>query len=224
MHNLPFVKSIETAFRNNADKSIATKQSAYLKNHFPFLGLMQPVRKALQREVFQKFPLDSEEDLKRILFDLWQKEEREFQYAACDLAIKYSKLCSPNMLGTFEKMIREKSWWDTVDTVASNLIGELLKENPLLKPKMHLWVYDPHLWIRRSALLFQLKFKEKTDEKRLFDYCESLMHEKEFFIQKAIGWVLREYSKTAPLKVGNFISENKLKLSNLSIKEGSKYL
>jgi 3-methyladenine DNA glycosylase AlkD len=89
---------------------------------------------------------------------------------------------------------------------------------------MDRWIEDPYLWIRRAALLYQLRWKQETDEEKLFSYCQKTLHEKDFFIRKAIGWVLREYSKTNPKAVKKFISSHRNHLSNLSIREGSKYL
>ena len=86
------------------------------------------------------------------------------------------------------------------------------------------WITDENLWIRRSAILAHLKHKENMDQEKLFSYCIQCAHEKEFFIQKAIGWVLREYSKTQPEGVSNFIEENNELLSNLSIREGMKHI
>lgn len=220
----PLISSLEKSFKKMACTKTSLEQSAYMKNRFSFNGLKKPLRATLQKEVFAKFPISTEEELSTAVKELWNKEEREYQYAACDLAESNLKLCSAEMISTLEMMIRTKSWWDTVDRISSNLLGPLLKANPSLKTKMNLWILDPHLWIRRSALLFQLKFKESTENKRLFEYCTLTMHEKEFFIQKAIGWVLREYSKTSPHEVKEFITRYREKLSNLSIREGSKYL
>jgi len=121
-------------------------------------------------------------------------------------------------------MIRTNSWWDTVDTIAPNLVGHLVKTHHELTKLMDQWIEDPYLWIRRAALLHQLRWKEMTDEETLFRYCQKTMHEKDFFIRKAIGWVLREYSKTNPRSVKKFIAKYQSNLSPLSIREGSKYL
>jgi 3-methyladenine DNA glycosylase AlkD len=214
---------LEEEYSKVAKQDIAIKQQAYLRNQFQFLGLIKPLQQKILKFALQKFPYVSEKNLIQLLQDLWKKEHREFQYAALCLARRNSKFQSDAMFGTYEMMIRNKSWWDTVDEIAPHLVGSLVCKNPRHLSLMDKWIQDPHMWIRRSALLFQLRFKRDTNEKKLFDYCEEVMHEKEFFIRKAIGWALREYSKTNPASVKTFIKLNHSLLSPLSIREGSKY-
>lgn len=122
-----------------------------------------------------------------------------------------------------EWLITTKSWWDTVDALATKSVGAVAKKYPETIPEtIEGWAYGEHLWLRRTAILFQLKYKAETDEELLYRYIEQNADSKEFFIQKAIGWVLREYSKTDPDSVRNFIETHPL--AKLSIREGSKYL
>lgn len=128
-------------------------------------------------------------------------------------------------LRLYEQLIREGAWWDFVDDIASNLIGLALQKSPKKMWKvMDRWQTDENLWIRRTTLLCQLKFKERTNEEKLFEYCENLCNEKEFFIRKAIGWALRQYSYVKPDRVMIFLTENKKKLSKLSYREGIKVI
>jgi 3-methyladenine DNA glycosylase AlkD len=214
------IKELSKLFAASANPVIASKKSAYMRNLFPFLGLTTPCRELLEKSIIKK---SSPQDLPRLLLDLWDQDHREFHYSALALAQRHKKTFTPKILPTLEFMIRNKSWWDTVDTIAPNIIGHLVKTHPELTKVMDRWIEDPYLWIRRAALLHQLRYKKETDEERLFSYCKKTMHEKEFFIRKAIGWVLREYSKTHPHSVKNFLRENPT-LSNLSIREASKYL
>jgi 3-methyladenine DNA glycosylase AlkD len=215
------IDDIKRIFISAANPEIALKQSAYMRNLFPFLGITKPQRELLEKEIFKKASL---QDLPLLLQKLWEQDHREFHYTALCFAQRHRKLLTPEILPLLETMIRTKSWWDTVDTIAPHLIGHLVKTHPELIKVMDLWIDDPYLWIRRAALLFQLRWKKETDEKRLFSYCQKTMHEKDFFIRKAIGWVLREYSKTHPASVKSFISCHRSNLSPLSIREGSKYL
>lgn len=221
---MPLIHELEQAFLHNADEAQAKRKTAYMRHLFPFLGLATPLRKALQKPLYKTYPLQDERQLKQTLNDLWLKEQREFQYAALDLAANFQQLASPQMLELFEMMIRTKSWWDTVDDIAANLVGPLVYDHPKLIEVMDGWIQDENLWIRRTALIFQLKWKKQTDTERLFNYCSQLMHESDFFIRKAIGWALRQYAKTDPQAVKKFIHSNQKNLSLLSIKEGSKYL
>jgi 3-methyladenine DNA glycosylase AlkD len=122
-------------------------------------------------------------------------------------------------------MIREGAWWDFVDEIAVNLVGAVLGNFPAkTRPIIERWIDDPDLWIRRTALLAHLKHKQATDAAKLFDHCLRRAHEREFFIRKAIGWALREYSKTEPRAVRAFLANNRQRLSKLSFDEGSKHL
>lgn len=204
------------AFEQARNPKIGEQQAAYMKNHFPFLGLKTPLRRSLQKELFTP-----PENLPETLITLWELPEREYTYAALDLAQKYRKRLPD--LSFIRELIEKRSWWDSVDPLASNILGYWILQKPSLLQQMDAWIEDPNFWIRRSALICQLKAKEQTDAERLFSYCKKTAHESEFFIRKAIGWALREYSKTAPEKVARFINENRASLSPLSIREGSKY-
>ncbi len=218
------INDLETVFNSVANPKVALKQSAYLRNLFPFLGITNPQRQLLEKEVFKKTKLNNLDNLQKILLILWKQEQREYHYTALCLAQRHRKLFTPEILPTFEMMIRSQSWWDTVDTISPNLVGHLVKTHPHLISIMDRWIEDPYLWIRRAALLFQLRWKENTHEEILFSYCQKTFHEKDFFIRKAIGWSLREYSKTNPAAVKKFISLHRSSLSKLSIREASKYL
>ncbi len=218
------IAHLEMLFIEAKDPAIAQGQSAYMRDQFSFYGIKKPVRAQLEKEWFKKFSPTNEDELIALVTALWQKPQREFQYAALELAQKHHKLWSPAIFELFEQLIRTKSWWDSVDATASNLVGKLLLKYPHLQGSMDSWIKDDNFWIRRTALIHQLRYKSKTDHEKLFFYCTLTMHEQEFFIRKAIGWALREYSKTNPRDVQAFINAHKARLSPLSIKEASKYI
>jgi 3-methyladenine DNA glycosylase AlkD len=224
MRSHVLIAHLEQLFMDCADPFVAQAQAAYMKDKFIFYGLKKPTRAKLQKESFKKFPVVTHEELVATIEGLWLKSEREFQYAALDLAQKNFRLWSPAIFLLFEQLVRAKSWWDTVDTIASSLIGKLVLQDPELRFHMDNWITDDNFWIRRSALIYQLKHKKQTNHEKLFFYCATTSHEKEFFIRKAIGWALREYSKTDPERVKDFIEQHKNRLSPLSIKEGGKYV
>ncbi len=215
---------LENLFIKHADPSSAERQSAYLVNQFPFFGLPKPKRAMLQKELFNQIRSIKRPELIEIVKGLWEKPQREFHYAAIDLLTRHWKQLTPADLPFLEDIIRTHAWWDTVDALASNVLGKLLMQHPDLISQMDQWIVDEFLWIRRSALIFQLKWKEKTKEECLFDYCQKTMCEKNFFIRKGIGWALREYSKTKPKAVSEFLSEHAPKLSKLTYKEASRHL
>ncbi|MDX8431745.1 MAG: DNA alkylation repair protein [Candidatus Algichlamydia australiensis] len=218
------ISYLKNEFLENAAEEERSGMEAYLKNHFPFYGIKKPLRAILMKETCRKFPIKTQTDLFKIIKTLWGEKKRELHYAAIDIADHNHKLFDQNALGIFEELLRKNSWWDTVDRISSTHIGPLSLKFPKLNCEIDRWILDKNMWIRRSAIIYQLKHKEKTDEQRLFSHCKSCMHEQEFFIRKAIGWALRQYSKTNPESVKKFIHKFREKLSPLSLKEASKYL
>lgn len=221
---MQLINQLSQAFNVEKDLHTALPMAAYMKYKFSFHGIKKPLRAVIQKKFFKDYPVTSEAELITLLELLWDKSEREYQYVACDLAYTYKKLWTPTIFAHFEKFIRTKSWWDTVDTLASKMVGTLINRYPELQNAMDSWIDDDNLWIRRTALIHQLRYKEKTDKERLFRYCLKTMDEQEFFIRKALGWSLRQYAKTNPEAVKDFITEHKEQLSPLSYKEAAKHL
>lgn len=159
--------------------------------------------------------------LEPVIKKLWQLPGREFQYFAQELILKYQKDYTEDIINLFEYMILNKSWWDTVDHIAKKLVGEYFKLFPPKKDeKISEWVKSENIWLQRTALLFQLGYKEETDAQLLFDVIEELKEIDEFFIQKAIGWALREYSKIEPIAIVKFANTHQL--STLAEREALK--
>lgn len=207
----------------HADPAIKQAKEAYMRHKFVFFGLQRPVRTLLQKQVFKAHPVRTIDDLTTLVVQLWALQERELHYVAVDLLQQYKKLWNHDTLRLLEHCIVTNSWWDTIDDLAANCVGDLCAKFPELVATMDQWIVHENFWLRRTALLFQLRYKTKTDTERLFAYCRATMHEKEFFIRKAIGWVLREYSKTDPHKVSAFVKEQRTTLSPLSMREALKY-
>ena len=163
------------------------------------------------------------EDLRLFVQLCYDDEYREMQYAALQMLEKSQrKHADKENIAVLEKRITEKAWWDTVDWIAS-LVGAyflLFPENK--KTFTRRWINDDNIWLNRVAIIFQLKYRDKTDEKMLFSYIKAKRSSDEFFVQKAIGWALRQYSKVAPDQVLNFIKNHDL--APLSKREGIKWL
>lgn len=219
----PLVMALIEAFERAADPEIAVGQAAYMRNKFEFLGLKSPVRDEIQRPLFRQYPVSDVEELSQILLTLWNCEYREYHHAACDFAIHSHRHFTPSLLKTCETLIRTHSWWDSVDTLATRIVGPIVQKHPELLPQMDQWIEDPYPWIRRTALLYQLKYKKETDTDRLFDYCARRLDESDFFIRKAIGWALREYAKTAPENVIAFVARYHRQMAPLSVREALKH-
>jgi 3-methyladenine DNA glycosylase AlkD len=216
------VEILVALFEKNRNKENAQPMKKYMKDHFPFLGIKSPLRKELERQFFKETEILKEEFNKDFVTGLWEKDEREYQYTAITYMGKFIKKLPKTIIPFVERLIITKSWWDSVDSIAP-LVGELVRMYPeIIDETINGWSVDDNLWLRRSAILFQLKYKQQTNEDLLYDYIVKNAESKEFFIQKAIGWALREYSKTNPVSVKAFIEENKL--APLSVREGSKYV
>jgi 3-methyladenine DNA glycosylase AlkD len=208
--------------RQAADAQKAVSMAAYMRDQFPFLGIPSPQLRQIVREA--ALPKPTQEQLRQFSLDLWQLPQREFQYVACGHLRRHIKVCGPEFLDVARQLIVTKSWWDTVDTLASHTVGPLVRANPELAATMDSWLDDQNMWLARAALLHQLGYKAATDSVRLFGYCERRADHPDFFIRKAIGWTLREYAKTDPQAVRAFVRRNEEKLSGLSKREALKNL
>ena len=216
---------VTTELRALADPAKAPAMAAYMKTAQPFYGVQTPRRAIIVRETRDRFAPADQTSYERNVLALWKLPYREEQYCAIAYARQHPRFITPSALWLYERMIREGAWWDFVDEIAVNLVGTVLgnfraKTRPMIKR----WCDDPDMWIRRTALIAHLKHKKDTDAAQLFDHCLRRSHEPEFFIRKAIGWALREYSKTDPRAVRAFLKNNRQRLSNLSYAEASKHL
>jgi 3-methyladenine DNA glycosylase AlkD len=217
------VGALVSAFEPSRDPERAAPMARYMRNRFEFIGIAAPQRRALQRPAFSACASFDEPALLATAAALWQLDEREYQYAACDLLIRFVRRLSSSCLPDLSRLITTKSWWDTVDALASRVVGSVVLADRSLDPVMDAWIDSDDLWLRRTALLHQLRWKSATDEARLFAFCARRADEPDFFIRKAIGWALREYARTAPEAVRSFVSNNP-ELSPLSRKEALKNL
>lgn len=221
--NKSFIEVLDREMRAAADADKVSQMRAYMKDQFPFMGVMATPRKQAMRKAIKEAGGLEIEGVPGLVQTLWERPEREYQYVAIDILERFQKKYPEGWMEWIPDLIIDRSWWDTVDALASNVVGfYLLKYPHRISDTVDRWIGDEHLWLRRTALLHQLKWKGKTDTKRLFNYIRLTAHEQEFFIAKAIGWALREYSKTDSAAVKRFIESEELQ--PLSVREGSKYL
>jgi 3-methyladenine DNA glycosylase AlkD len=213
----------EKEFRSLADLAKAGPMQAYMKDHGTFLGVASPDRRAAQRRAWQGAAKPTEAELATAVRQLWGMEEREFHYGAIDLIAKFHKVCSADFVtGVSYELITTKSWWDTVDGL-QHAVEPFVVRFPELLVTMREWLHGNNIWLARSAILHQLHQKQNTNEAVLFEFCTERATDPEFFIAKAIGWALREYSYVDARAVRSFI-ENTPQLRSLSKREGLKAL
>ncbi|WP_328431113.1 DNA alkylation repair protein [Streptomyces sp. NBC_00453] len=205
-----------------ADPERAAPMRAYMKDVAPFLGLTTPARRALSRTVLEGLPRPDEPDCAAIALRCWQLPEREYHYFAVDYLRRHARVCSSGFLPVARHLAATLSWWDTVDALAAHVVGALVAADPALRADMDAWIVDEDLWVARTALLHQLRHKERTDSERLFSYCLRQSGHPEFFVRKAIGWSLREYAKTDPEAVRTFLARERGRFAPLSVREALK--
>jgi len=216
---------VTTELRALADPAQVPAMAAYMKTAQPFFGVPTPIRATMMREIRDRFAPVDQKSYERNVRALWNLPHSEEQYCAIAYARQHPQFITISALPLYERMIRDGAWWDFVDEIAINLVGGVLGNfRTKTRPLIEKWIDDPDMWIRRSALIAHIKHKKETDSAQLFDHCIRRSHEREFFIRKAIGWALREYSKTDPRSVRAFLKANRQRLSNLSFTEGSKHL
>ena len=195
---------------------------AYMRHQFPFLGIAGPARNALYKKYFS-----SAKKTRVIDWDFvdtcWEKEPREYQYVAANYLKTMQSYLTENDLPKLERLVVTKSWWDTVD-ILDRVVGSLVANHPELEEVILKWSLSDNIWLRRVAIDHQLLRKEKTNVQLMEKILLNNLDQTEFFINKAIGWALRDYSKTNPEWVATFIEKNKERMAELSIKEASKYL
>ncbi|MFI9757496.1 DNA alkylation repair protein [Streptomyces sp. NPDC051963] len=205
-----------------ANPERAAAMRAYMKDVAPFLGLTTPARRTLTRTVLEGVPRPAETDCTAIVLRCWELPEREYHYFAVDYLRRHAGRCSSGFLPVARHLVSTVPWWDTVDALAAHVVGGLVEADPKLKTEMDAWIVDDDLWIARTALLHQLRYKERTDSRRLFAYCLQQSGHPDFFIRKAIGWCLREYAKTDPEAVRAFVARERGRFAPLSVREALK--
>ena len=226
----PIVRFVTTELSKHADPQKARDQAAYMKTQQPFFGVMQAIRVPVMREACTRFPPANFAEYKRNVLALWNAGQakggqRDLQYAAIFYLARFKKYHTPAVLPLCKKMVEQGAWWDLVDWIATKVVSPVVDAHrKQAAPVMRKWIEDPHLWVRRTAILCQLSNKREADVDMLFAFCLARADEKDFFIRKAIGWALRDHSKTRPAEVRAFLVKNKACFSNLSVREGGKYI
>ena len=200
----------------------ARQMSKYMLNKFEYIGIKTPERRKIFKNFFKEYKNEEKIDWE-FVNKCWENKYREFQYVAADyLKNKKDKLTIDD-IPRFKQLILKKSWWDTIDNLDMTIGALGLKDSNVNKILLE-WSIDENIWLRRIAIDHQLLRKEKTNTELLEKILKNNLGQAEFFINKAIGWALRDYSKTNPEWVKNFIEKNRENMAKLSIKEASKYL
>jgi 3-methyladenine DNA glycosylase AlkD len=217
-----YLNALIESFERNRNAETAAAQQRYMRNLFPFLGIKTPLKNQIIKEHFYTFHKPKKENINDYVKFLWNLPEREYVYAAFSILENKRKKLDESDLDLLEMMISTKSWWDSVDGCI-HFTGPFFKQHPHLTESVtERWVQSDNIWFQRSALLFQLQYAKTTNFDLLSKYIHKLSKSDEFFIRKAIGWSLRQYSKYEPEIVEDFVDTYPLK--NLSKKEALKII
>jgi len=219
----PYVASLQTLFEQNADSAQAAPMKKYMRDQFEYLGIKTPKNVALQKEFYEEHGFPALSELELVLRDLWSLPQREFQYVAVGLLGRFNEQIPAKFIKTIEYMLITKSWWDTVDSIAGGTVGVHFQRFPEVREKyLPKWRASDNFWLRRTAILFQLNYKKETDFDLLCEIIRENLDSKEFFINKAIGWSLRQYARIDPQAVATFVKSTPL--HPLSRREALKHL
>lgn len=203
-----------------ADEVRAQDMAAYMRNQFSFLGIATPSRRQQAKTWWARLGRQPDEStLLALAEQLWLRAEREYHYIAIDLLIRFVRLLTPAAWPVLTSMLQQNSWWDSIDPLSSKVVGPVCLQWPELQPALDAWSTDDNLWLRRTALLHQLGFKQQTRPEILFAYCEANLDHTDFFIRKGMAWALREYAYTNREAVVRWVLQHQRRLSALTLRE-----
>lgn len=218
-----YILPLFISFEKSQNKAEAQRAKAYLKGKFEFFGIKTEKRRTLCKNFINENGLPTYDKLNKIVLDLFQQPQREFHYFAIELLLLFKKQWPSEIIALLEKMIMQNSWWDTVDFISISGVGFYSQQYPdEAKMKIAVWNKSKNMWLNRASIIYQNNLKSKTDTKILFSNIEKHTHSNEFFIQKAIGWALRQHARTDANAVRDFCSKTTLK--SLSYREAMKHL
>lgn len=215
-------KELYRLLKKHQNPDRASQMKAYMRNQFEFLGISAADRRKLMQPFFQS--VRSEQTIRwNFVQNCWRSPYREYQYIVIDYLNKKKTLLKPDDLPALKELALKKSWWDTIDAL-DKLIGHLALRYPEMNDTLLEWSTAENMWLRRIAINHQRHRKEQTDTDLLEQILAANLDQTEFFINKAIGWSLRDYSKTNPEWVKSFIERYGKRMAPLSIREAGKYL
>lgn len=211
MDILNYIENLEDLYKHYANPERAQSMKAYMRNKFDYIGLDTTTRRKLLKEHIGKFGKPAPDFRNELIDTMWDKPHREFLYSALELLMADKKKLVKDDLPFIESLAVRKSWWDSIDGLSADIFGTYFRLYPEMRIRTSDYIAGDNFWMQRVAILFQLKYKEDTDTSLFEDFIPKLTDSNEFFIQKAIGWILRQYAKTNPEWVIGFVQKTPLK-------------
>lgn len=225
MNPADLVADATAALTAHADPEVGAGMAAYMKSSIPCLGVKKPQRVPIERQLARDHAPADQAAYEAAVLALWGQREREYRYLAIALARRWKRFVAAPSLPLYERLVQEGAWWDFVDEVAIHLIGRVwLLDRDVVGPWADARVDDEDMWLRRTAIIGQVAHKGETDAPRLFAYARARLHEREFFIRKAIGWALRAYSYVDADAVIAFVEAEQERMAGLTRREATKAL
>lgn len=217
---------VEAELERRGDPTRAEQEKRYLKSEREHFGVTVPGIRAAVLGVTGGYPEPTRSQLRAVVERLWDRPAHECRFAAVELLEHFDRLLEPADMDLLERLIREAGTWALVDGLAASVTGALVERHPGLGSVLDAWARDPDFWIRRSALLALLLPLRRGggDFDRFTRYADGMLEEPEFFIRKAIGWVLREVGKKRPELVRDWLLPRASRASGLTVREAVKYL
>jgi len=208
-----FITELQSVYQENSNPEYAFPMKAYMKGKFEFYGIKADLRRSLLKPLVEKHRLEIQDTIRTLAFDLYDLPQRELHMCSMELFEKQlRKSYKKEDIQLIEKLLTTNSWWDSVDFIAKNILGKYLQTFPEeIEKVIDIFSSSDNIWLQRSTIIFQLGYKENTDKELLFKQCLIHRESKEFFIQKAIGWALREYGNYNPKDVLIFATSSDLK-------------
>ncbi|MDH3254621.1 MAG: DNA alkylation repair protein [Acidobacteriota bacterium] len=220
------ISYFEESLRAEGRPTRASGEKRYLKSTFDFLGVTTPVLRRVVATWLRRHPQLSRDELARLSRALFRRRIHELKVVAIVLLERRQQLLVAGDIDTLEWMLRRSFTWAYVDALAIHVVGPLVERRPELNARLDAWALDPDFWLRRAALLALLLPLRRGggDWTRFVRYADGMLAEHEFFIRKAIGWVLREVAKNRPPLVETFLRRRLDSVSGVTVREGVKYL
>ncbi len=220
------IKIVKNALRAAGKAERAEYMLNYMQGRFSYFGVTTAERREITKPFIKQAQALSKTAIKKLAIDLYHLPQREFHYVALEISIPFfKKHAEVDDLIFFELLAKQNQWWDSIDVIATKLLGPYFLKYPSERTEaIDRWLRSQDKWLIRCALLFQLKYKTETDLGLLFETILRIPPTHEFFINKAIGWVLRENSRLFPEAIIDFVRDNEATLSQLSKKEALRLL
>jgi 3-methyladenine DNA glycosylase AlkD len=220
----PLVSELRKEMKKASDSAKAVPMQAYMKTSQPFYGIPATPHRQIFRQAIRKHPIQSRDEYEQAIEELWAGKYREEMYQALEIAEHCITYQDEREWAFYEKLVQTATNWDTLDWIVGKLVSTLVLRHRKFERVLKIWADSENFWVRRASLLAHLHHKEETNTKLLAATILKLAHEKEFFIRKAIGWVLRDYSYTNPDWVREFVEKHETELSGLSRREAFKQI